>query len=151
MVLHAAGAVCPCVQKQTAAVRFRDRKRACPCFLYARTRPKTTEILRPKSVSCDVRSSGGVSVCAVYMQNDQKTASTAALFLRSCADWARHLKRERPRLLHETTQDRTPGGAALTGARPGRRPGGRNNKTQNPHSGTVEARRPVCHVRVLLL
>ena len=73
------------------------------------------------------------------------------LFHHSRASWARHLKRERPRLLHETTQDRTPGGAALTGARPGRRPGGRNNKPQNPHSGTVEARRPVCHVRVLLL
>ena len=93
MVLHAAGAVCPCVQKQTAAVRFRDRKRACPCFLYARTRPKTTEILRPKSAACDVRFSGGVSVCAVYMQNDQKTASTAAR-MRECARvWTRGLVR----------------------------------------------------------
>ena len=79
MVLHAAGAVCLCVQKQTAAVRFRDRKRACPCFLYARTRPKTTEILRPKSASCDVRSSGGVSVCAVYMQNDRQARQRRAV------------------------------------------------------------------------
>ena len=34
------------------------------------------------------------------------------------------VKHERPCLLHETTQGRTPGGAALTGARPGRRPAG---------------------------